>query len=146
MLLEIEKLELKVSEKSLNELIWEENKEKIEKGGVSNFQIVLLKDKLVIEGRQKVTFLKVPFQITGKLRLLPENLIELEFKKLRAASFLPLSPARVVKEILASNPPDIKLGKKNSLIIDILASSQYPLKVRLTSLQVCPGCIVIKAG
>lgn len=146
MLLEIEKLELKVSEKSLNELIWEENKEKIEKGGVSNFQIVLLKDKLVIEGRQKVTFLKVPFRITGKLHLLPENLVELEFKKLRAASFLSLSPARIVKEILNSNPPDIKLGKKNSLIIDILVSSQYPLKVKLTSLQVCPGYILIKAG
>lgn len=145
--LEILKLELKIIEEDLREIIWQENKEEMEKENISDFKIQLLRDRFEVLGKKGIFLIKISFVISGVARIFSEDKIEVEFEKVNFLSLLSLSTARLVTDILKKNPPGITRGKENSIIVDIgnISPSPYPLKIKLKKLELLPGYILLKA-
>lgn len=145
--LEILKLELKITEENLQDIIWQENKEDMEKENISDFKIQLVRDRFEISGKKGIFLIKISFVISGVARIFSEDKIEVEFEKVNFLFLLSLSPARLVADILKKNPPGITQGKENSIIVDVgnISPSPYQLKIKLKKLELLPGYILLKA-
>ena len=142
MYIEISKLEVKITEDNLTEIVWTENKENFIKNKISNFKIKLSNKKIEITGYRKFLF-NIPFHISGKLKLL-KNMVEFEVEKVRFAKLLKLSPESLTSEILEHEPKNVCKGKENSILINILAEFQYPVKIELRSIDIFEGYLILR--
>lgn len=143
----IKKLELVLDEESLTELILQENKEQYEKEKIYDFKIHIKDGKLIITGKKQFAFLGINFQLKGNLSLKENNFLQFEVEKVKAASFIPIPPRQLVKEMLAADQPGVYPveGNDQSILIDPFAKVPYPLDVQLQSLEILDGKLLFKS-
>lgn len=149
--LEVLKLELKITEDNLTEIIFSESKNDFEKEKISNFKIKLLKNRFEVEGKKEIFLIKVPFTVSGTAKKFSDTEIEVDFEKINFLNILSfsfsVSPKRLVDDIVKKGLKGIKRGKENSILVDItnINNQPYKLQVKLQDVKIYDGYVLVRA-